>query len=373
MKRLLVFAAGTVVVIVAAVAVTIWRDTSLQSQNEPHRVFPGLIDAINAVEEVRIESEHGQFSLVRGEGTTWVLPDLADYPVEPEEVKKLLVSMAVLETLEPRTADPERHGALDLNDPTAAQDGAVAVSLVDGDGSTLAALLVGRDASGNRQARYVRRAGDDQAWLVWRNFDVPGQPMGWLDSSILDLPRWRVRSFITEHADGEQVVIERAAYSDQYFELQGIPEGFEAENPFVGNQHGTALERVTTVAIENRSELALPQDAPITTVETFDGVRLIIRTAEVDGVDWLWMEAKYAPSIRKELPEDGPNVVGLPEMPSLEDAEQEVQDLNGRFRNWAFAVPPSKRQQFSRRMEDLIKEKVEEDAEQAPTDSPEQR
>ncbi len=373
MRRLLVFAAGTVLVIVLAAAVTVWRDSSLQSQNKPHRVFPGLIDAINAVEEVRIEGEHGTFSLIRGEGTNWVLPELADYPVEPEKVKKVLVSLSVLETLEPRTAAPERHGALGLNDPTATQDGAVAVSLIDGDGSTLAALLVGRDASGNRKARYVRRAGDDQAWLVWRNFDLPSKPMGWLDSSILDLPRWRVRSFVTKHADGQEVVIERGEYTDQYFEIQGIPEGFEAENPFVGNQHGTALERVTTVAIENRSDLALPQNAPVTTVETFDGVRLLIRTAELDGVDWLWMEAEYAPSIRQELPEDGPNVVGLPEMPSLEEAEQEVQDLNGRFKNWAFAIPPSKRQQFSRRMEDLIKEKAEETEEEAATDSLEQR
>ncbi len=364
MNRLIAFAGATVVVVVLAVAVTVWRESSLRSQNEPQRLFPELIDELNSVQEVVVESEHGAFRLVRDSGTDWALPELADYPVEPEKVKKVLVSMSVLETLEPRTSDPARHGALGLNDPTAPEDGAVSVSLIDSDGNPLAALLVGRDASGNRDARYVRRAGEDQSWLVWRNFDLPGQPMGWLDTSILNLPRWRVRSFVTEHADGEQVVIERELYTDQYFGLKGIPEGFEEENPFVGNQHGTALERVQAVAVEKRSDLNLPADAPTTTVETFDGARLILRAAELDEIDWLWIDAEYVPEIRQELPEDGPNVVGLPEMPALEDVEREVEELNARFSNWAFAVPPSKREQFSRRLADLIKEKVEDAAEE---------
>ena len=366
MRRLVAFAAGTAVVVAVAVAATVWRDASLQSTNEPERVFPSLMDEINAVEGVRVESEHGTFRVVRGDDGDWVLPELADYPVEADKVKKLLVSMSVLETLEPRTSDPERHGALGLNDPTATEGGAVAVSLVDADGGALAALLVGRDASGNRQARYVRRAGEDQAWLVWRNFDLPGQPMGWLDSSVLDLPRWRVRRFATAHADGEQVLIERELYSDQYFGLQNVPDGYEPENPYVGNQHGTALERVRAVAIEKRADLALPADAPTTTVETFDGLRLVLRTAELDGVDWLWVDAEYAPSVRQELPEDGPNIVGLPDMPALADVEQEVDALNARFSRWAFAVPPSKRQQLSRRMAELIKETVAEEEEPAP-------
>ena len=54
-------------------------------------------------------------------------------------------------------------------------------------------------------------------------------------------------------------------------------------------------------------------------------------------------------------------------MPTLEDVEQEVDELNARFSRWAFAVPPAKRQQFSRRMAELIKETVAaEPAEQAP-------
>ncbi len=367
MKRLAAFAVGTGVIVAVAVAATVWRDTSLQSTNEPQRVFPALMDEINAVREVRVESEHGDFRIVRGADGDWVLPELADYPVEADRVKKVLVSLSVLETLEPRTRDPERHGALGLNDPTAAEDGAVSVALVDDQEAVLAALLVGRDASGNRQARYVRRAGEDQAWLVWRNFDLPGRPMGWLDSSILDLPRWRVRRFVTDHADGEQVVIERELYSDQYFGLQHIPEGYEPENPFVGNQHGTALERVRAVAIEKRTDLPLPADAPVTTVDTFDGLRLILRTAEIDGVDWLWVDVEHAPETRKELPEDGPNIVGLPEMPTPEAVEEEVQELRVRLSRWAFAVPPAKRKQFSRRLAELIKETaVEEEAGETP-------
>ena len=112
MRRLVAFAVGTVVVVVVAVAATLWRDSSLQSTNEPQRMFPSLMDEINSVQGVRVESEHGTFRIVRGEDGDWTLPELADYPVEADRVKKVLVSLSVLETLEPRTSDPERHGAL---------------------------------------------------------------------------------------------------------------------------------------------------------------------------------------------------------------------------------------------------------------------
>jgi len=51
---------------------------------------------------------------------------------------------------------------------------------------------------------------------------------------------------------------------------------------------------------------------------------------------------------------------------SLADVELEVDELNAQFSKWAFAVPPSKRRQFSRRMADLIKEQVVEEAAEEP-------
>lgn len=356
-RNLLLFGAATGAVLVLAVAVTVWRDAELRREHEPERVFPGLIDRVNEVREIAVESGEELFAVRRTDSEGWVLPDLADYPVAPERAKKLLVTLSVLETIEPKTSDPLRHGALGLNDPTAAEGGAVRVTLLDDAGGELASLLVGRDASATRETRYVRRAGEEQTWLVWRNFDLPARAAGWLDSSILDIQRWRVKRIEIEQADGGTVEVSRDAYDKQHFELRGVPEGFEPSNPFVGNQLGSALERVSMVTIRRAEEVPFPDDAPVARVETFDGMRLEVRTAEVDGVDWLRAEAAYDPSVRQELPEDGPNIVGLPEMPALEEVEEEVRGLNGRLGRWAFAVAPAKREQLSQRLADMIKEK----------------
>lgn len=356
-RNLLLFGGATGVVLVLATWATVWRDAGLRREHAPERVFPGLIDRVNEVREIAVESGAESFTVRRTDGGEWALPDLADYPVARERAKKLLVTLSVLETIEPKTADPSRHGALALNDPTAAEGGAVQVTLLDDAGESLASLLVGRDASATRETRYVRRSGEDQTWLVWRNFDLPARATGWLDPSILDIQRWRVKRIEIAHADGGSVEVGRDGYDKQHFAIRDVPDGFEPVNPFVGNQLGSVLERVSMVTILHADEVPFPDDAPTARIETFDGMRLEVRTAEVDGVDWLRAEAAYDPSVRQELPEDGPNIVGLPEMPSLDEVEEEVRDLNARLGNWVFAVAPSKREQLSQRLADMIKEK----------------
>lgn len=356
-RSLLLLGGAAGLVLVLAVAATLWRDAELRRDHAPERVFPGLIDRVNEVRGIAVESGAESFVVQRTDAEGWILPDLADYPVAPERAKKVLVTLSVLETIEPKTADPDRHGALELNDPTAPEGGAVQVTLLDDAGGALASLLVGRDASATRETRYVRRAGEDQTWLVWRNFDLPARAAGWLDPSLLDIQRWRVKRIEIAHADGGTVEVRREGYDKQHFELLGVPEGFEPSNPFVGNQLGSALERVSMVTIRRAEEVPFPDDAPAARIETFDGMRVEVRTAEVDGVDWLRAEAAYDPSVRQELPEDGPNIVGLPEMPSLEEVEEEVRGLNARLGRWVFAVAPSKREQLSQRLADMIKEK----------------
>ncbi len=355
-RRLLVLASVTGAMLVLAAWATLWRDADLQREHTPERVFPELIDHVNKVAEIAVESPQETFRIERTE-EGWVIPNLADYPVDSDRPKKLLVTLSILETLEPKTSDPDRHASLGLSDPTAPENGATSVTLRNRNGDEFASLLVGRDASGTRETRYVRRVGEDQTWLVWRNFDLPQAAVGWLDSSVLQIARWRVRRIAIEHTDGEVVTVARESYDEQHFGLQDIPEGFEPTNPFVGNQLGSVLERVSMVTIKNRDEVPFLENAPVTKIETFDGLRLEVTTAEVDNLDWMKVDAFYDPSVRKELPEDGPNIVGLPEMPSLEDVEKEANALSERLGRWVFAIAPAKRKQLSQRMADLIKEK----------------
>ena len=77
----------------------------------------------------------------------------------------------------------------------------------------------------------------------------------------------------------------------------------------------------------------------------------------IKGFNWVSFNASSDINLRRELPKDGPVNVGLPEMDSYNDVEEEVIKLNNNFRNWVFSLKNEKHQQFYSRLEDLTKKR----------------
>ena len=44
------------------------------------------------------------------------MPNLANFPVTLDKIKRVIVGVAQLETIEPKTKNPDLHGELGLND-----------------------------------------------------------------------------------------------------------------------------------------------------------------------------------------------------------------------------------------------------------------
>ena len=82
-----------------------------------------------------------------------------------------------------------------------------------------------------------------------------------------------------------------------------------------------------------------------------------IKNENIKGFNWASFNASSDINLRRELPKDGPVNVGLPEMDSYNNVEEEVIKLNNNFRNWVFSLKNEKHQQFYSRLEDLTKKK----------------
>ena len=328
------------------ILVSFYKDSENRRVEGERFLFPNLsvstdknsLELLNNIAEIKVVSNNNEFVIKRNKDN-WYLPNLANYPVPLDKIKRVIVGIAQLETIEPKTKNPTLHGQLGLNDERSKIN-----------------ILVGKDSKLGNETRYVRKPNDNQSWLVWRNFDVPKSEIDWLDDSLFSIHRGRVADIKIIHPDGHEVYIKRDSYAEQYFKIQNLDDDTLPINPYIGNQLGSVLDNLPIGNINLKSDIAF-NDAIKVVYTTFDGLKLTINNQTINGVNWISFEANSDINLRRELPKDGPINVGLPEMDTFTEVEEEVIKLNSKFSRWVFTLENTKHVILKSRIADLTKKK----------------
>src|SRR3954468_7901847 len=74
-------------------------------------VMKALKAQLNDVTEVRISKGDGSKSTLRKEPTGWIVGE-REYPADTTKVRKLLIDLSALNTVEAKTSDPEKYALL---------------------------------------------------------------------------------------------------------------------------------------------------------------------------------------------------------------------------------------------------------------------
>lgn len=387
-KTLIGLAVVTAVVVVGAVAAVTQRQTASERVVTDAAVLPDLMARINDVAALALEGPEADFAL-RFDGERWVVPDLADFPADFDKVKKTLIGLAELRTIEEKTADPERYGALGLAAPDAEEGGGTWVRLHDGDDGTVAALMVGNPGRGGADQVYVRRVGEAETWLARGELDLGDTPNAWVDTMILRLEPDRVRRVVITHADGEVVEMVRETRDSESFDLVNMPEDATLRSPLTLDNVGRSLAFVRFDDVAAASAGPAPDEADSTAVfETFDGTTITV-TQQKRGEDETWarFDAAFDPAAAVPEPAgdgeaedadaDTDTDTGAPPE-EAEAAEEEApfdpaEDTAGiveRTADWAFRIPDFKAEQFAMRMDRLVERPSDEDESGEAGDDP---
>ncbi len=111
-KALLILILLTVVV--AAAAVIVRKDTNaVAGAGEP--LFPALLDNINDITTVVGVGAGETFTLVR-EGDRWVVSEKQGFPADQDKARQLILGMARLARIEPKTSNPDLYEKIGLDD-----------------------------------------------------------------------------------------------------------------------------------------------------------------------------------------------------------------------------------------------------------------
>jgi hypothetical protein len=348
--RTLALLAAAIVVSAGATLVLQNRGTRTVADVAGQLVFPNLPARIDSVARIEIERTGEKFELARNAEGTWVMHAKGGYPADFPQIRKVALETAGLRILEARTANPALHAEIDL-DGAGKDQKAVRVTLFGAQGEQYASLLVGRARYGRQgnagDATFVRRAGEDQVWLVQGRIAVEREPAKWLAHRVADVARERV-SHATIVAGGARIDVSRAKPDQKDFDLKPIPDGKKVKSEFDVNLVAGAIENLDLEDVRKADGLVFVPERDFAEYTTFDGLVVRVEFATEGADTWARFKAHAA---APATPVEGDK------LKSPEDVAKEVAAIEKNLHGWAFRLPAYKVETMTRKIADLVDDK----------------
>jgi hypothetical protein len=341
MRGVTVAALGLVTVIaVVGAAVVVAERQPATALAQGQRLFSGLENRLGGAQTIEIAKHDGKFVIAR-HGDNWVIPDKSDYPARADMVRKVLVGLAELETVEMKTRNPELYGRLNLQDPSTADSKAVQVTVKDGQDGMLASLLIGKKrtppvgaaAPGASDMIYVRKAGDAQTWLVQGQLDVGAAALDWTQRDVVDLAGDKVASVDLQKPDAKPLAVFREKPDDKDFKIRDMPPGKVVKSQWDVNGIADLLASLTFDDVAKDGAFPV---GPAKATDRFlskDGLTVTVTLLPKDGEIWAKIEASG----------EG-------------DAAGPAKEISQRTAGWLYKLPDYKRDKLMSKLDDLVQD-----------------
>ena len=162
---------------------------------------------LNTLQALEIEAPGQPSVRIERREDGWVVPAKADYPAAPQALAELLRALREARTQEAKTANPQWHARLGLAEEGAPDEQALRLKLQFAGHPDLGLRLGNPSQQGSGQL--VRRAGEDQVWLIDQQLQVPIRELDWLDRRVSDIPFTSIARLQLRYADGEVLTLTR--------------------------------------------------------------------------------------------------------------------------------------------------------------------
>lgn len=343
----------TLCVVIAAALVSKDSD-AIPGGGKP--LFPDLMSRLNQIEEVHVENSSRRFLLKRG-ASGWTAPEKSGYPADGDKIHKLLLGAAGLARVEPKTSDPARYPKLGLSDPGLEDSPAQQYRLQSDADSTVASLTVGNSAPAKGDPDlsefYIRLPDEPRAWLVEGKLPRGDTLVDWLDRTVAEIDRARVRESEVRHASGEVVSITRESPGNDDFRLEDAPPSKTVDGQWKLNDIGRLFSNLELDDVRPKEQAPIQGDPDyVVTMRTFDG--LVVRMEvfrqgdEILGV----LTAEFNP----QQAETEAAREGTASLLSADEVRAEADKLNARWARWAYVLPGFKVDALARTQSELLKD-----------------
>jgi hypothetical protein len=167
-------------------------------------MFPGLAPKLKDATKIEVVHQGKPMTIALLNGQ-WGLTDRGGYRVQETKLRGMLTALTELRLVEPRTSDPTEFSRLGVEDPAAPGSNANLLRVLDASGKPMVEVIVGhrrvRTQGNVPEQVYVRRPGDNQAWLAEGNLEVDSDPQLWLDRDIMNIDHAQIAKVVSTRGD----------------------------------------------------------------------------------------------------------------------------------------------------------------------------
>ena len=204
--------------------------------------------------------------------------------------------------------------------------------------------------------------GDPRVWLVSGKIPRNRRVLDWLRREVTKLDQTRIGRAAVTHPDGTVVRVGKSSPREADFTLEGVPEGYEVEEPFSLHAIGTAVATFTLNDVAPIGEVDFEGDGIEAVAETFDGLRLTARTGALGDRTFVRMGVEFDPGLVSAETTDS--------LLDEEAARAEVEKLARRWEGWAFEISGYTLENLQKKVEDMVKPVAEESTGSGPAPVP---
>lgn len=341
-------AAVTAVVVVAAGFSVAQRYQTATYVPEKEPIFPAMHDKVNEVSEILYQDKQVRILVARKDGK-WVLAERHDYPVSDQIVRELVIGLAELKILEPKTKLPKLYARIQVDDLANEKSLAKHLVVKGKGGEVLIDALIGRrnfDTTGlTDEGRYVRRSGEAQSWLVAGRFEIPDAIKKWVGKEFMSVDAKRIDTARTVHPDGGALNVQREDKSGTRFKVLNVPQGREVEYQIDVDNISDGLDKIEFEDVAKAGEVEFPKEQTIrTTYRTYEG--LIVEAelvARDESKSDFW--ARFKASVADDAA-------------SKDEVAKEADKINAETANWVYKVPAFKYRYMTRKLEEVLKKET---------------
>lgn len=318
-------------------------------------VFPAVQGKPGDVAQLVVARADGGYTLTR-KGDQWVLADRGDYPAKAELVTPAIQVLVDLRLMEQKTAREALLPRLQVEDPAKPGAKSTLVTLKTAQGQEIGKIILGKSRPDSlespRAGIYVRKPGEQQAWLAEGDPRLKPAVSDWLDKNFLSVKLDRVREVATIAPDRARLVINRDKAEDKDFKIYNQPADTKVKNQGTLNDLGGVLDGIAMEDVQPATAIVFPASgANQAEFRTFDGLVVRVTMAEDKGATWGRFEVVTEPWRKTE----GDKTVMVE---PTDEVKKEAAGLNTRLRNYVFKLSDYTAKKLVVRLDDLT-DKVE--------------
>ena len=349
-----------------AIGAGVWLAARQSSTGGQDRalLYPELKQQLDAVQLVQIfkASDAPAVEIVRKD-KVWSVTQRAGYPADEPKLRKFLLGLAAAEVVEEKTSNPAHYQSLGVEDVKQPDATGVRVELSGAPGAIN--LIVGKSGTGGG-SRYVRRAGEDQSWLIDASLDTSASPHEWLRKDILDVAADRVQSVSITIDKQKPYTASKASRADANFDVTDVPRRRKLSSPSAANSFATALTGLTLADVQPASAFEGAAPNSHATFTTFDGLVVRLDGWSRDDKRYIAVKTSFDPQLAErfktpaaaaaEKPEDAKAAETKPAAAQHEtpNIEEQAKTTTGRVAGWVYEIPSYKYEQIFKPLEELL-------------------